>query len=70
MSTQLARSSVQFKSQGQTGHEVVTPSQVTDPLWCTEQLLSVAEQLVVLLLPEQLTVVPFQQCAEAVQSAF
>jgi hypothetical protein len=30
-------------------------------------LLSVAEQLVVLLLPEQLTVLPSQQFAEAVQ---
>jgi len=67
---QRDRSSAQFKSQGQAGHEVVTPSQVTDPRWPAPQLLSVAEQLVVLLLPEQLTVLPSQQFAEAVQSAF
>ncbi|MBW8877802.1 MAG: hypothetical protein JF614_22775 [Acidobacteria bacterium] len=35
-----------------------------------EQLLSVAVQLVVLLLPEQLTVLPSQQFAVALQRAF
>lgn len=69
-STQKARSSAQFRLQEglQTGQFVVTPSQVTDPL-VPGQLLSVAEQLVVLLLPWQLTL-PLWQVAEAVQSAF
>jgi hypothetical protein len=40
----LARSSVQFKSGQQEGHQLVTPSQVTLPL-VVGQLLSVAEQL-------------------------
>jgi hypothetical protein len=57
--------------QGQSlGHTVVTPSQVTDPRWPTEQFWSVPEQLVVLLLPLQLMVPPDPQFAEAVQRAF
>jgi hypothetical protein len=67
---QSARSAAQSKSQpGQMGHQVVAPSQVTLPR-VEGQLLSVAEQLVVLLLPSQLTLLPSQQCAVAVQSAF
>lgn len=50
------------------GHWVVTPSQVTDPR--CGQFWSVAEQLVVLLLPLQLMVPPGPQFAEAVQRAF
>src|SRR4051812_9945343 len=52
------------------GHTVVTPSQVTDPRWATEQSWSTAEQLVVLLLPSQLMVPPGPQFAEAVHRAF
>jgi hypothetical protein len=52
------------------GHWVTLPSQVTDPRWCAEQFWSVAEQLVVLLLPLQLMVPPGPQFAEAVQRDF
>ena len=52
------------------GHDVVTPSQVTLPFWRTAQLLSVAEQLVVLLFPWQLMVLPSLQVAVALQRAF
>ena len=66
---QSARSAVQSRSgQQELGHTVLTPSQVTDPLWLG-QLWSVAEQLVVLLFPLQLMVPPAPQFAEAVQSA-
>jgi len=69
-SAQEARSAAQSKSQpGQTGHDVVTPSQVTDPRR-EGQLLSAAEQLVTLLLPLQLTVLPSQQFAVALQRDF
>jgi hypothetical protein len=58
-------------SQGQrVGHKVVTPSQVTRPLWPASQLRSTAVQLVVLLLPSQDTVLPGSQFAVAVQRAF
>ncbi|MEO6193086.1 MAG: hypothetical protein ABIS20_08770 [Thermoanaerobaculia bacterium] len=69
---QFDRSTEQFRSpQMQVlGHGVVNPSQVTDPRWPTEQFWSVAEQLVVLLLPLQLMVPPVPQFAEAVQRAF
>ena len=68
---QFDRSTEQFRSPQQVlGHKVVTPSQVTDPRWPTEQFWSVAEQLVVLLLPLQLMVPPDPQFAEAVQRAF
>jgi len=56
--------------QGQAAHEVVTPSQVTCPGSPTEQLPSTAEQLVLLLLPSQLTVPPAAQFAVAVHRAF
>ena len=63
--------SQKLTGQGQSlGHTVVTPSQVTDPRWATEQSWSTAEQLVVLLLPSQLMVPPDPQFAEAVQRAF
>jgi hypothetical protein len=52
------------------GHKVVTPSQVTDPCWPTEQFWSAPEQLVVLLLPLQLIVPPDPQFAETLQRAF
>jgi hypothetical protein len=67
---QSARSAAQSRSgQQELGHTVLTPSQVTDPLWAG-QLWSVAEQLVVLLFPLQLMVPPEPQFAEAVQRAF
>jgi hypothetical protein len=56
---QKDRSSAQFKSQGQAGHNVVAPSQVTEPRWPPPQLLFTPEQV----LPEQLTVLPSQQFA-------
>jgi hypothetical protein len=49
----------------QAEHVVVTPSQVTCPGSLTPQLPSTAVQLVVLLLPVQLTVPPFAQFAVA-----
>jgi hypothetical protein len=69
---QFDRSTEQFRPpQSQIlGHKVVTPSQVTDPRWPAPQFWSVAEQLVVLLLPLQLMVPPGPQFAEAVQRAF
>ena len=68
---QFDRSSEQLRPGQQVlGHKVVTPSQVTDPRWPSEQFWSVAEQLVVLLLPLQLMVPPVPQFAEAVQRAF
>ena len=50
------------------GHEVVTPSQVTDPAW-SGQAASVAEQLLALMLLEQETVV-YWQFAVALQRDF
>lgn len=67
---QKNRSSEQSREQGQAGQRVVAPSQVTDPRCPPPQLLSAAEQLVVLLFPWQLMVLPSQQVAEALQSAF
>lgn len=49
---------------------MVTPSQVTCPLWPAEQLRSIAEQLLALTLLEQDTVVPAPQFAVALQRAF
>lgn len=51
----------------QAEHAVVTPSQVTCPGSPTLQLPSTALQLVLLLLPLQLTVPPFAQFAVALQ---
>jgi hypothetical protein len=70
---QFDRSTEQFRppqSPQVLGHKVVTPSQVTDPRWPTEQFWSVAEQLVVLLLPLQLMVPLVPQFAEAVHRDF
>ncbi|HEY2292088.1 MAG TPA: hypothetical protein VGM86_15420 [Thermoanaerobaculia bacterium] len=61
-SMQFSRATLQ--SHGQGWHEVVTPSQVTEPRWPTEQFWSTLEQV---LLPPQLMPPPEPQLAEAVQ---
>lgn len=71
-SWQFSRRAVQLQAGGGQafGHEVVMPSQLTDPRWPAEQFWSVPVQLVVLLLPLQLIVPPVPQFAETVQRAF